>query len=604
MSFMAGIIDFKGLGLIHGGGRFKRALEKMKEFLPWPLDTIEKGAFIFAQAGFKDMWQGPKILYANKLYSMACGIQGRKISGCKTTLEYLVNHFAAQEPHIDNFFDRFSLAIIDENTRKSILATDPLGISPVFYYMYGTALVFSSHQIFLKYFLGMDFQIDWQGVLEYLVIGHCMGNRTLIKNACLLGPGSMLILENGRCEKKTYFNFDHPVADSISLEEAGDMIMDHLLSKCKAYGSLSTKPTAGFLSGGWDSRLLVSLFLKEQDLRFTYTTQQQIRFQGMLISEKKIAKEVSSFLGVKNRFIAPVYRTPKTRDIRAKRLDYSTWFHDWAFALTEHLPQDRYLFFDGLLGDILLRALFITPELQALINTGQRDKVAELFYEQYISGFNRYTRGVEQWKQVLSPKVMDEFSNQLRQDLYTQFREIRNQDFVSIFLFHNRSRRAISPLPRLLFGSKGEVALPFCDAEFIKKAFSIPLKFRVDGSLYRALLEKSKPGLSKIPSTNSKNFDELKPYLTGSVFDLSLKGRINKGMKMHLPYVRRLKDRIFGKDPDQWAMGIVRKPPEAFFPYLNDNIKSAINCKNLEALKEYRFFMDRIMILEGFFSLK
>ena len=55
--------------------------------------------------------------------------------------------------------------------------------------------------------------------------------------------------------------------------------------------------------------------------------------------------------------------------------------------------------------------------------------------------------------------------------------------------------------------------MPFCSLNLAKKSLSIPIEYMVDHSLYKSLLEKSKPGLSEIVSTNSNSIDELKEYL-------------------------------------------------------------------------------------------
>ncbi|MBW1888268.1 MAG: hypothetical protein JRI52_07965 [Deltaproteobacteria bacterium] len=59
---------------------------------------------------------------------------------------------------------------------------------------------------------------------------------------------------------------------------------------------------------------------------------------------------------------------------------------------------------------------------------------------------------------------------------------------------------------------------------------------------------------------------------------------------------------IAKKDVNQWEKNIVEDPPHVFMDLLNPEVKNAIRCGNLAYLKSYRFFLDRIKILDHFFS--
>lgn len=58
------------------------------------------------------------------------------------------------------------------------------------------------------------------------------------------------------------------------------------------------------------------------------------------------------------------------------------------------------------------------------------------------------------------------------------------------------------------------------------------LNLGLDRRLYKALLERSSPGLSMIPSTNTKDFTKLQPYLIDSISELTWGGQFIRKIKL------------------------------------------------------------------------
>jgi hypothetical protein len=280
-------------------------------------------------------------------------------------------------------------------------------------------------------------------------------------------------------------------------------------------------------------------------------------------------------------------------------LDYSTWFQDWACALTEALPFDEYVFVDGILGDIFLRGLYITPSLHDCVARNDKERATELLHAQYVRGFNAYTRGLERWRSVLEPDLLEGFSAALWDQVHQEIHGIAEDDFVTMFLIRNRTRRAISPLPLHLFGRRGSVVLPFCDVEFLRKALSIPLALRRNGAMYQALLERGKPGLSTIASTNTTNLGELEPYLIGSISELSSKS--GPGQTTDSRSENGDVTDTAARDA-LWAQEVIENPPSFFMNSLTPELRSLIRRGKKEELEPFRFFLERIFILESYFS--
>jgi len=587
MSFTAGMaaLGRNDLGAAEQKA-FARAIEHLGESLPSRPETMSLPKLVLAGSGADRLWQGPKKLATKDCAAVAAGVQWRPIEGRDSALEVLCEEFFKPEPRPPGVFDCFSGALFNKRDHTLVLTTDPLGLSPVYYHIRNGTLVFSSHQLFIRAFLGQDIRPDFPSVLEYLIIGHQIGNRSLLKGVQTLPPGVFLTCANGATALNRY-QVDVGRGSSctgLSPSQAAGVLSDYLVSKRENYERLSNTPIAGFLSGGWDSRYLLALFADAGRVARTFTTQQRLRRRDFYISEEAIAGDVAAHLRLPNQFVPPTYRDASNMLQRAEVLDFSTWFHDWAFHMADTVPKGQYLLADGLLGDLLLRGLFLDDSLADLMTHGERGGALDVLHGLLVGGFNTYTRGAGSWERILVKSVIKKFEEALREDVRQELRDIEHDDFISLFLLRNRSRRGIAPLSRLVFGRVGDVHLPFCDPGFVHLALTLPLAARRDGSVYRELLERARPGLSSIPSTNERDLGRLRPYLVKGLPPETLAGR---------------SARKAGK-----IEAIMTGPPETFMPILRPEIRRAFQERDAATIGRHLLFLEKIYLLEGFFRPK
>ncbi len=585
MTFIAGISALRRSRLYDKDrSRFLGALDTFQQALGKPLERVAGGGHILAQGASAGLWQGPKLISSPSLDAVASGGQWLSIPGSDSALGFLDAEFRKESPDPGSAFEHFSLALVTKNHPvMTVLATDPLGLAPVYYLKQGGSLAFSSHQTFLRCFLGEKAEPEIQAALEFLLIGHLIGGKSLLRGVRLLPAGSFLRAVSGNIEVTRYASpFQAPGPGPGTIEEACGLLLGHLEMKVKAYGELSRKPVVGLLSGGWDSRLLAALFARAGRVKLTLSTRQRIQVEGRRVAEELIAGEVAELLGVENRFIAPVYRSPENMEERSAALDHSTWFHDWAFTMADAIPPGHPLV-DGLAGDILLRGLYIDAELQETVGKGDRKEAGEILHGRYLEGFNTYTRSAAEWGKVLKKEALEAFSRRLMEELEEELRLIEEQDFVTLFLLRNRTRRGIAPLPRLLFSRGGAVLLPFCDPEFLAKALSLPLSLRLDKRLYRGMLERVMPGLSAIPSTNETDPEALAPYVISEDIPEAGRGEDRKSRK-----ARRMR-------------AVCASPPESLREIIRPDVMAAVSRGELQGLGDHLLFLEKILILERFF---
>ena len=101
MTFFAGIVDINNSLDTNTRNQFLADLEVIGTRLPWDLNIMAKENFVLAQAGFCDMWQGPKLISGPDCAAVATGLQWRKIQHSPGAIDYLSKVFRGEETYRD-----------------------------------------------------------------------------------------------------------------------------------------------------------------------------------------------------------------------------------------------------------------------------------------------------------------------------------------------------------------------------------------------------------------------------------------------------------------------------------------------------------------------
>ena len=185
------------------------------------------------------------------------------------------------------FEGMFALAIWDTDSGRLILARDPLGIKPIYYWEEGR-FVFSSEIGSLSQVVGREVNNRSQDL--YLGFGFVPGPRTILKGITLLEAGHYLVVNGNSVEKHRYFDLEDTFGASGELgrEEAVEMFSVELERSVHKH-LISDVPLGVFLSGGVDSSSIVSLASRAGQRIKTLS----VVFPGMDEDESKYARLVS-----------------------------------------------------------------------------------------------------------------------------------------------------------------------------------------------------------------------------------------------------------------------------------------------------------------------
>ncbi|GAG14469.1 unnamed protein product, partial [marine sediment metagenome] len=255
--------------------------------------------------------------------------------------------------------------------------------------------------------------------IEYLLIHHLLGNKTLLEGVKQLPPGCKLEYKKSKWKIIQYTQPTNVrVNNNISLEKACKCVWNYLNEKFDSYQSMTEKDFTGLLSGGWDSRLITAFLSGNKRLHKTFTTELGVLKWGRYIAERRIAKEVAEFLGVKNRYIPS--KAGKDIFTLSRMVDYSTSFHKWSLSIVEALPQDKNIIPIGYLGGVLLQNAHIPDILQKCVTEGNKEKAMQIILDEYISGGRNsifspiHYPDAESWKHVLNPQFISNSIIQLK----------------------------------------------------------------------------------------------------------------------------------------------------------------------------------------------
>lgn len=156
----------------------------------------------------------------------------------------------------------FSFAIWDESTEKLSLVRDRMGVKPLFYYMAGHTLLFSSELKGILAHPECKPIVDRDGLCEIFGLGPAKTyGKGVFQNIFELLPGHFLEFQGGELIQKPYWALEsHPH------EETWEQTVEHvrfLVTDAIKMQMLSDVPICTFLSGGVDSSLVTAVCSNE-----------------------------------------------------------------------------------------------------------------------------------------------------------------------------------------------------------------------------------------------------------------------------------------------------------------------------------------------------
>ena len=152
----------------------------------------------------------------------------------------------------------FAFAYWDPRDRALLLARDPLGIKPLYWFEKGGTFLFASEPKALLVHPAVSAAIDPEALGDYLSYGYVPFDRCMFRGIRKLAPGHALRRAEGRTAVFPYWEAEPAPAARDPAEHLRD-----LLRRAVRAHAVSDVPVGAFLSGGLDSTTVTAL-LREQ----------------------------------------------------------------------------------------------------------------------------------------------------------------------------------------------------------------------------------------------------------------------------------------------------------------------------------------------------
>src|SRR5438094_3586213 len=223
----------------------------------------------------------------------------------------------------------FAFAILDERTRRLVLARDRVGIKPLVYSWDGRRLLFASEIKAIVEDATVARDLDPDALGEYLTYHYVPAPRTIFASVRKLPPASTLILplDGGAPEISRYWRLrfapDPGIAEGEWIEGLGAQLSDAVRSHM-----VSDVPIGAFLSGGVDSSTVVALMAEASP---TPIRTFSIGFDEADFDELRFARQVAARYGTDH---YELVAKPAALDVLPKL----AWHFDEPFADSSAIP--------------------------------------------------------------------------------------------------------------------------------------------------------------------------------------------------------------------------------------------------------------------------
>ena len=171
----------------------------------------------------------------------------------------------AYEEYGDRFVERlngqFAIAVWDRKRERLVLARDRVGIRPLFFQWDRGRLLFASEVKALCAAASQTPRLDARGLAQVFTFWGAIGSQTVFADVRILPPGHLMIVEKGKEQTVTYWDWDFPAAGHskrVPMAEAAEQLRELLIDAVRLQ-LRSDVPVGAYLSGGLDSSGIVSL---------------------------------------------------------------------------------------------------------------------------------------------------------------------------------------------------------------------------------------------------------------------------------------------------------------------------------------------------------
>jgi asparagine synthase (glutamine-hydrolysing) len=191
----------------------------------------------------------------------------------------------------------FGLAIWDVGEKRLIVARDAMGIKLIYYRITNGRLTFGSEIRPILAAENSQPEVDPVALNLFLRFRYTPSPLTIFRGIRKLAPGTMLVVERGKCREKRWYNYTPiPFSTPKQDQEAAAELLELYRAAVRRH-LLSDVPVGILLSGGLDSGLLLALMNEQGGPWPAYTIGYGETFEADELAD---AAETAAILGARH----------------------------------------------------------------------------------------------------------------------------------------------------------------------------------------------------------------------------------------------------------------------------------------------------------------
>lgn len=214
-----------------------------------------------------------------------------------TDTEVIVHLYEEYGNDFVNYLNgQFAFGLWDNKHQRLIIVRDRVGIVPLFYKYEAGAIIFASE---IKAILAVSKEkprLNESALDQIMTFWSPVSPNTIFKEIYEVSPGQMLIIENKRITKTTYWDWQFPQCKEDYYSDNIDHLaneLHELLIDATKIRLRSDVPVGAYLSGGLDSSVLTSIIYHNSDAPLRTFS---IGFEDKKLDETDYQQEMISHL--------------------------------------------------------------------------------------------------------------------------------------------------------------------------------------------------------------------------------------------------------------------------------------------------------------------
>lgn len=170
---------------------------------------------------------------------------------------------------VDNWVDMlegsFNIAVYEVRRDKLTIANDIFGFYPLYWVQTSDSIVFSSKMAsVLESGILNSPSFDYVSFAEHLLFNYTISDHSYIEDVKLLPAATFVEITKARFLKLKYFQISDRFTDrALSTKDSFEVFDTSLKEACRKFMSYSRGEVIMSLTGGWDSRLVLSYLMKD-----------------------------------------------------------------------------------------------------------------------------------------------------------------------------------------------------------------------------------------------------------------------------------------------------------------------------------------------------